>query len=221
MKFYHVTTVSNFIRNPEISEFHAAMFHGLAERNGKECPHDPKVWANTPSTTSLMVSRTGRKVPPVFCPSTHFIMHEELAELLRPCPNVRVAPIIFKRLVDVDFQKGDSSWESMWGRGDPLELLRTLPDRPELHHRVGPHCEVQTYRWQDVIDSYPTAQEITIETDTPPFEEQTSLRVGRDLLNDFPLLYYWGGVLLHGSVFAILGDKLDCDFFLVREYKVP
>jgi hypothetical protein len=219
MKFFTITAVSNFINRPHVKSFHANMFHGLAERGGKEWPHDPKVWASSAPSSPLLISRTFRNVPEVFRPSRHLVVSERLAAALRQFTNIRLAPVIFKRLVDVDYRKGDMSWAQIWGNVDPCELLKTLPDVRDFHRQIGAYFEVQAYRWRDFIDQYPSATEITIEEGTPPFQKANVLRVSVEMLNDYPI-FWWGSIFVNQDVFKILQSSLDRDFFITRTYKV-
>ncbi len=219
MRFYVITAISNFIDNPRIQCFHADMFHGLVERGGKEPPHDARVWANTEPPSSLLISRTARRVPEISKPSSHLVVSQRLAEQLRPFPRIRLAPVVFKRLVDVDYEPDDMTWDEKWGDVDPLQLLRTLPDVPDFHERIGHYFEVQTWRWRDVIDKYPSAKEFTIEERTPPMEEASVIRLSAELFQDHPLLCY-GDLLVSEDAFRILDKALDRVFFLVREYRL-
>jgi hypothetical protein len=218
MKFYTITAVSNFLKRPIISAYHYDMFHGLAERDGKESPHHRSPWANTESPSPLLISRTIRHVPEISEPVTHLIVSERLADRLRRFPNIRLAPVLFKRLVDVEWRKGDMSW-AKGGKEDPSNVLRTLPDVPEFHQQIGSYFEVQPYRWKDVLDRYPSAKELTIEQRTPPMEETEVIRVSPEMLTDYPM-FWWGSVIVNPEVFDILDAHLDRDFFIVRKYEV-
>ena len=142
-----------------------------------------------------------------------------VADQLRDFDTLRIAPVVFKRLVDVDYVKGDMDWGDRWGWEDPRELLRTLPDNPGFHDRIGRYFEVRTWAWKDVIDNYPSAKEITIEEGTPPMEEEIAIRLSDELLRDYPILGY-GDIVLNEDAFAIIDPNLDRDFFLVREYEM-
>lgn len=219
MKFYTITAVSNFLKRPLIRSFHANMFHGLAERDGKESPHQRTAWANSEASSPLLISRTIRHVPEISEPITHLVVSERLAERLRRFRNIRLAQVIFKRLVDVEWQKGDMSWWDQWGSVDPCELLRTLPTVSEGHQKVGMFFEVQTYRLKDIADGYPSAKEINIEFRTPPLQEMEAIRLSSEMLTDYPMLW-WGSTIVNEQVFEILDASLDRDFFIVRKYDV-
>jgi hypothetical protein len=219
MKFYTITGASCYLERPLIKSFHANMFHGLAERDGKEWPKDPHVWANTESFTPLQISRTIRGVPDICEPGTHLVVSERLATRLSRFQNIRIAPVHFKRLVDIDWKKGDHSWFDKWGTIDPAELLRTQPDVPELHTQIGPFFEIQTFRWKDIIDLYPSAEEITIEVRTPPTHGTEVVRISTQMLTDYPM-FWWMGTVVNPEVFDILDSYLDRDFFVVRKYEV-
>jgi hypothetical protein len=220
MKFYTITAVSNFLRRPLISSFHYAMFHGLAERDGKVSPHQSAVWANTePPFSPLLISRTIHRVPEICEPITNLVVSERLAQCLSSYSNIRLAQVVFKRLVDIDWQKGSVSWSEDWGEVEPRELLRVLPAVPSFHQQIGSLFEVQPYRLKDIVDRYPSAKEVTVEEDTPPFQENEVIRVSPEMLIDYPMLW-WGSPIVNSDVFDILDAHLDRDFFIVRNYEV-
>jgi hypothetical protein len=219
MKYYGITPISNFIDNPRVKTFHADMFHGLAERDGKEFPHDTHVFADTDSPSNLLISRTGRHVPDICQPSSHLVVSEHYANELERLPHIRLMPIKFKRLVDVDYEKGDLSWADRWGNVDPCELLRTQPDLPEIHNQIGRYFEVQGYRWRDVVEKYPSAREKQIEEMTPPLQQTNIIRLSTEMLEDYPVLCF-GTTILSEEAYRILASGFDRDFFIIREYNL-
>jgi hypothetical protein len=220
MEFHVITQVSCFVGNRLIKEFHAVMFHGLAERDGEEYPHDPCVCASSESPSNLLISRPGHSIPPISQPSSHLVVSGTLADRLRPFPNIRLAPVVFKRLVDVDYEKGDMTWDERWGNVDPFELLRSLPDVPEFHRTVGSYYEVQCWRWRDIVEKYPDAVEVEIEEGMPYWKKRPVLRLSSRMFVDHPFIIH-GDVLVSDTAFDILDAALDRDFFLVRDYAVP
>jgi len=220
MRVFSITDVSNFIGNELIKDFHACMFHGWAERDGKGFPHDTKVWANSEAPSNLMVSRTVRNIPNVCRPSTHLVVCNRLAEQLQNVPGTRILPVIFKRLVEIEYAKGDMTWDR-YGDCDPRELLRTMPDVAEFHGKIGTYSEIQTWRLKDVVDRYESCREIEIESGTPPMEETVTICVSEQIMHDYPILYETGrSVLVEESVFEVLDDCIDRDFFIVRTFEV-
>ena len=220
MKFYGITSVSNFINNRLIQSFHCNMFHGLAERDGKASPNDSLVFPNTYSPSSLQISRTARHVPDICEPGRHLVVSERFATQLQSLPNLRIMPVVFKRLVDVKYEKGDMSWFKTWGGGDPLDFLRTLPDVPEFHRQIGSYYEVQSYRGCDVVDNYAQLREAPIVTGTPPMDETRVIRLSREMLDNYPILGY-GTKILSERAFQILAEGFDRDFFIIREDELP
>jgi len=152
-------------------------------------------------------------------PSTHAVVKGCLAEKLRGFQNIRLVPVVFKRLVDMDWAKGDMSWP-LGGYRNPSDVLTTLPDVPEFHQQIGSYFEVQTYRLKDILDRYPSAKGITIEFLTPPLQEAEVVPLSPEMLTDFPI-FWWGTPIVNSDVFDILDAHLDRDFFIVREYELP
>jgi hypothetical protein len=219
MIFYTVTAASNFINRRLLSSFHASMFHGLAERDGKEVPHEVQVWASSDSVTPLTISRTVHGVPEISQPSTHLVVSERIANQLREFKNIRLCPVVFKRLVDVEYKKGDMSWESRWGTGDPDSLLRELPEIVGDRRNIGTFFEMLTHRLKDIAGQYPSARSVTIEQGTPPMQVSENVTLSSEMLTDYPALWR-GSVLMNERLFAILDACLDRDYFVVRKYDV-
>jgi hypothetical protein len=219
MHFYTVTVASNFINRPLLSEFHASMFHGLAEREGRVHPHDAKVWASSSVVNPLVVSRTVCNVPDISQPSTHLVVSERIANSLKTFKNIRLVPVVFKRLVDVEYKTGDMSWQSQWGTRDPNSLLRELPEADVTKRNIGTFYEMLTYRLNDVSGQYPTAASIVIEQRTPPMQVTEDISISKEMLADYPSLW-WGSVIMSEELFAVLDPHLDRDFFIVRKYAI-
>jgi hypothetical protein len=219
MKFVTVTEVSNFISTPEITSFHSAMFNGLAERDGKEFPHDAVVRADTENVSPLNVSHTICNVANIFCPGRHLVLSQSIADRLSFVQNIRLRPIRFKRLVDIDWQKGDLSFFETWNNPDPRRLLRMQPDVKDYHERIGNYFELHTYRLSDVVERFGSTQEIAIETGTPPLEKTELIRLSPALLDEFPIIW-WSSLIFREDVFHLVDQELDRDFFIVREYEL-
>jgi hypothetical protein len=221
MVFFGITAISTFIGNPRIETFHYDMFHGLAERDGMAPPHDTPVYADSKAFSTLFISRTGRGVPEICQPSRHLVVSEKYAQMLRGIRNIRLAPVIFKRLVDVDYQKGNFGWRNKWGNvADPCDLLRNLPDVAEFHRTIGQHYELQGYRWRDLIARYPAAQETRIFKGTPPWQETTVMKVSTEMLKDHPLFTFGTVIVMNQEIFSIVKDGFDRDFFVVNAYSL-
>lgn len=220
MRFHTITFVSNYIDNPRIDSFHAEMFHGLAERDGEEYPHCPNVFAYSDSFGTLTISRSGRRVPEITQPSGDFVVSESLAEKLKDVPNIRISPVAFKRLVDVEYEKGDLALGEKWGYRDPHDLLRLLPDVPEFHETIGSYFEIHTWRLQDVVDRYEDATDFALVEGMPPMDEIKSIRLSKEMLSDYPILWF-GDTIVSEEVLHILRNDLDPDLFIVRDYVIP
>jgi hypothetical protein len=219
MKFYTITAVSNFLRRPLISAYHYDMFHGFVEHDSRESPRHTRAWANTESPGPLVISRTIHGIPDISELDTHLVVSERIADRLSRFQNIRLVPVVFKRLVDVRWAKGDMSW-AKGGPGDPSDVLRTLPDVPEFHQQIGSFFEVQTFRLKDIFDRYPTTKDVAIEFRTPPLQETEAVPLSSEMLVDYPILW-WRSTIVNSEVFDILDAHLDRDFFIIRKYEVP
>ena len=219
MNYYGITPISNFIDNPQISLFHYDMFHGLAERDGREPPHDTRVYANTELPSPLMISRTGRSIPGICQPSSHLVVSEHYARPLSELHNVRLMPVVFKRLVDVEYLKGDMICTIPWGETEPRDLLRSLPDIPDFRMSMGSYFEVQSHRWRDAAVKFPTALKTSIRVGTPPLDEDSEICLSGDMLEAYPILC-GRATILSEQAFNILKDGFDSDYFLIRPYSL-
>ena len=183
-----ITSVSNFINNtPRVDAFHDDVFHGFPERDGKTPPDLPLVFANTISFTNLLIPRLlAEMCQRFFNQILIWWSASVMLERLKRFSHIRLATVIFKRLVDIDYPKGDMSWNAKWGDIGPSELVRELPDVVELHRQIGPYFEVQCYRWRDVVAGYPAAAEYSITVGTPPLEEKTAIPLSPGNAGGFP-----------------------------------
>jgi hypothetical protein len=219
MKFFTVAALSNFIGSKRAKSFHCDMFHGIAGRDGKEWPHDPKVWANMAVATPLEIVRTGSDVPALFRPASHLVISEHLKAKLPASPNVRLMRVVFKKLVEYRFRDADGSFLSPPIGIEASELLHQLSDVPSYHAAVGAYYEVQTCRLVDIIGNYPDARTMKVEYGTPPFVERKTTRLSERLLRDYPIIRH-ADIIMNEDVYNILNAYFDKDFFLCRAYEV-
>jgi len=217
MSFYALTKIVTFIGNERIKAFHFDMFHGIAIRDGYEYPHDPKVWAHSDAPTSLEIIRSGGNVPAISEPS-NLVVNERLANSLSVLRNIRLQEVVFRKLVDIDYQAGDMSWWGKWGSINPCELLKSRPDVQAMHNSIGRYFEVQLWDWEDVAPNYSDASEITITNWKRA--EPTVVKISARMLQDYPILWGWD-TLLSAQAYSILKDDIDSDYFIVREYQLP
>lgn len=219
MELYGLSARSNFIGNTRIHAFHAEMFHGLAERDGREHPHDTPVYANTPSPSPLVISRSATRIPDISKPSRHLVVSEAIAVSLRSIPGIRLVQVRFRRLVDIDYAAGVFGYQDKWGIVDPRVLLRKRPDIPAFHERIGSYFEVQACRHYDVIGEYQNTTDVVVESGTPPLVSVDTLKVSLELFDDYPILL-WGQILMKATVFRLLDEGIDRDYFIVRKFQV-
>lgn len=218
MKFYSIDTVDCLIDIPDLSAFHDSMFHGRAERDGKEYPHDTIVWADTPHFAPLQITRTGWYVPPICQPSAHFVVVQALAAALAPLGRLRVVPVEFKKLVDIEFHKGDLSYYDRYGTLEPSEYIKRCPDVPRYHRSVGTYYEVQTWAYRRIIDQYPEAVDFTYESGRPNDPDLETMKFSPRMLEDFGIVWYDVHFVTQ-AVFDLLAPHIDRDYFTIRAYR--
>lgn len=219
MQLYTITNITCCIQFPRIRSFHVNMFHGLASRSGRDYPRDKTIWASDPLGPELCIKRTTCSVPEVCQPSTHLVVSDHLAKQLSGLSNIRLVPVVFDRLVDVEYKAGDHSWFQRWGGEDPCDLIRRLPNVAPEASSIGKHYEVQCCRLRDVDHLYSDGKDLTISVGTPPGEETAIIRVSAKLLLDFPILWA-ADILVNEEAYRIIGPAIDLDYFIVREYTI-
>jgi len=217
MHFYTLTDISTFIDNTRVDAYDADMFHGFGEREGKRWPHQPRAWATTTHPSVLEITRSGRSMPNVFQPGRNLVVSESIAAQLRQLPNMRMLPVVFKRIVDFDIAavRAENVDDSSI-RVDAYEDLMPLPDSPELRARCGPYFEVLCWRLKDLVEGRDDTREVVIETMSP---QHGRIDVCDSVLNDYPIM--WGEeMIINDAAMSILRPHIDEEFFVIREYTV-
>lgn len=107
MEFY--TLEKRYAKHGVFDGFHWVLFHGDADyrERSREKPMGVTYWLGKVGTHSLEITLGGMPVPPIFMPQTHLIVCQKTRDQLRAFKNLEFLPVVLKKLVGVNFPKGD------------------------------------------------------------------------------------------------------------------
>lgn len=217
MRVFVVVVRSNFLKG-EVKEPHSAVFHGIASRGGQEFPHDKTVWFDDSWREPLHIIRSGSFIPKVFCPSSHLVLREDIAQEFRGMAGIELLPVILERLVNVDFPIDLDYWAARWGHYDGRKVLRSQPDCDELKKTAGQFFELVTNRLIMPKDGERDGARVQIDIATPPFTELIDVPISNERLKSTPVFWARGVQVFSEHAFEIIRTALDERFFVVREY---
>lgn len=214
MRFHVLTAITNFLHFNQISEAHATVFHGLARRQG----HTMHLWANSNTLSPLLITHSGTYLPPIFRPDAHLVVSEECAIRLRSLGNIKLLPVVFEKLVDVDYPASIAEWLRRWGHSEPTSILASQPNRSSLHDTAGSYFEVLPYHYRDAVIHYPNTSAIDVVVGTPPLDSKVRLQASEELFAEFPIIWFEGSHILSEMAFRILDKYISPEHFITREY---
>lgn len=208
-----LSKITCFVNSPVIRTFHYDMFHGTAEREGIAYHDSGACFLNTTHRKQLHISRTGQQVPAVFAPSLNLVLSEEVRKRLIGLPKIDVLPVVFDKLFQFYYRKGDFSWYDAPLCADSQDLHRILPDVPDYHSQVGPYYELLVARTQDLATESSDMREVTITIGPASLEETVEVRLPVDLWGRYPIVWDNGCLFFAEGSFQRIEPFLDWDFF--------
>ena len=196
---------------------HFSMFHGEAVRTGIG-PDSPISYSLGDNLSSpLLISMSGRFTPDVFMPSSCLVISRAVQESIGVIRNTELAPVVFPKLVNVQYAVGDFSYyESDYFLRDPSGhrsdlLLGQLPDDPALHSVPRSHMELVLPNMYRLKSIFADAREATVTL------AHRTAPVVRFLYAPSSVAHYpafWSGVFfIQRSVFDHFQSYIDWDYF--------
>lgn len=208
-----VRKLTNFTNSKNVRSIQYHSFHGDAYRDV-----DKKLWTKASyyddAISPLHLVRDGNRVPPITRPGLHFIVNEQLRATLAGFPHIRFEQVIFEKIVDFFYAKGDFNIYRDAERIYEQDLLRACPDVPKLHARVGSHHEVIVPRNSEVAGNFPDAEELVFnqygrDADT----DEPTLKLSERLVAEYPLQWHEQWYITSPAMYEALEPHIDFDFF--------
>lgn len=163
--------------------------------------------------------RTGPYVPAVTRPSRQLVVNEEVASNLRSFPNIRLVPVRFTKLINLNFSEDNIPKEIQKEFPFGRDFIIASENDERLHGQIGLHFEVQCFRLIDVSPLFPETPFVNITTGMPDDEEIDECQISEEMLKQFPLLSY-GDLICHPDLFSVFATHVDNDFFITRRFVV-
>ena len=203
-----VVTARVYFGGPDVKEIHSVIHSGWMKDWW-----DPQ---NIPWVRdgSMHIVRSGRVVPDLFMTAQALIVNAHLAERLRTKnPNINLRPVVFEKLVDFFFEKGDLSWYERTPYVDPEVAMRALPDVPEYHRNFGTYYEIIPARQSDLPeDLVRDAARGWFDPDQP-LKKRKEFVFSAELFDLYPV-HWQGYTVMRTELFDVLRDAIDPDFFV-------
>lgn len=216
----HVVAVYKLIimtKSKVVRSFQYHSFHGECYRDVEKKIHT-RVSYDDEAIAPLHVVRDGNHVPPITQPSLNFVVNAQIKALLEPLPNLRFEQVVFDKIVDFYYAKGDFTIYRNAERFDVRELQRARPDVPKLHAKIGSHYELVSPSHSDIVHEFPEATSVGFgEYGRELSPNETPLQLCERMVAEYPIQRIPGWHILSPAVFAVLKPYLDFDFYRTEQ----
>lgn len=221
MNLFVVDQFTVYIHSETITEAHGVMYDGTASRPPRERPPYAVARIGNDVREPLHVIRSKNIIPDVFKPGSNFVVSEVVRDKLSSLPNLEFLEVVFDRLVDFYYEKGDGSF---YYESDTLESpgerLVELPDCPEAHEDVGRFFELINAKNSDIVDNYDSVERICVEIGRPKSHDPVVGHISKQMMTDYPILKVEWGFLFNEEAYRLFEPHIDWDYFLRREIEI-
>ena len=156
-------------------------------------------------------------------PGRSLVVSQAVRERLEGLPYVEFSKVVFRKLIDLPYQAGDSSY---WGSPlhlsnpeftDPEALIRELPNDPELYRGLGDYYELVVPRLSDIKDQFVDLKSVTC---TPSDVLGTlGIEISESLLKAYPIFRY-GCNFFSVKAYERISEFLDNTYFETHKFFV-
>ena len=213
--------------NPRTNAFHYNMFHGESGKEGEEVPDWFSHSLYDDITDHLYIIRNGWSIPDIFQPThCNLVVSEKVKDKLEGLNNLHFCPVKFKKLINLPYNAGDFSYyESAKFLRNPHKwrpdnILKNLPDDPELHAKVSQYYELaMASHWEVLSDPKYHFTHIG-SYDGKPLgydDDIYEIRLCSEILEDYPVFSTDNGYLLNDKTIRVFRPFLDPDYFVVQK----
>lgn len=223
MKVYTVDDRLPWGDDRPVAVHHEVAYHGEVFRCGQRYPAEPHAHSTNELREPLDIVRSKHFFPDLTKPSANFIVSERVKRELEMLPNVEFLPVVFEKLVDFYFEKGDMSYLDEFGTDtyvEPDDYILQLPDDPEAHRRVGRYYEVLSAENEALLSRYSSTKHFEISIGPTEFNDPVECDLSPEMVCDFPVIWAGFGVILSEHAFRILEPYIDWDYFRKGEFEL-
>ncbi len=206
-----------FYGGTSIRDFHAAMFHGYAQRGGQSTllKRGPDFRDNV--IEPLELTKNIFQLAGVIQPAIWLVVKHHLKERLENLPSLKFVQVIFKKLIDYAFYENDFSVYRNPGFTSSESFINLLPSRPDLLATIDDYYEVISPHWADIVDQFNDTTEISVpmplSVDSTPLRANVSTR----MFDTFPMLWHDHAILLSSDAYEILRPEIQQPYFMVTQ----
>ena len=208
--------LTTFTKSKNVRSIQYHSFHGEAYRDVEK-----KLWTKVSyydeDVAPLHIVRDGNHVPPIVRPGLHFVVNEQIRALLATFPHIRFEQVVFDKIVDFYYAKGDFRIYRNADRIHEAELQLARPDVPKFHAKIGSHYEVIVPQNIDIASNYPETTEVDFGEDGREVApDEPRLKLSERMFAEYPLQYFARWHILSPALFAALESYFDFDFFFTE-----
>lgn len=213
MKLISVSVRSNFIDSGPVTAFHAAMYHGIASRNGIRFPNDdPPQWDQEVNPLELAVNIHSNSQ--FFVPGYYPVVKCVIGEKFVDYPGVQLGRVDVTTCIDIP-------WSIAYApelHQDP-EALFDDPQNQCPCPNPGPQLVELIMRQ---IPQSHNAKNVVIDAElgTPPLEKHVSISVPEDWISDKFVFASGSNFFFDKESFDGVRNLVPAEFFVIREIEI-
>ena len=215
---FAVSKISYYLKFPRIRSYHAAFFHGIANRMGEWYPFDSMaIDASEGTVAPLNVTFNRYRIANYCNPGSWPIVSREFRSRLDGLTGLRFHPTTVGKVVDY-----------FWAPGVPIpiqpcnltnrELFGVLNDVDATD--LEPRFEMMSHFHQRIICNFAHLQEMDLIIGTPPGVKVFSYSYSEELLTLYPIHWFEGAMIFAEHVWENIKGLLDLEFYVVRKYNL-
>lgn len=204
---------------------HQGVYHGCCKYLGESTEKNRASEWRRPALSNtnrerLHVSRSGRFVPPVWCPNEFdLVVSTSVKQQLFEMQGIEFQPVVFEKLVDLPLPPiADISEDAdgLYCKTNTEEKIASLPDVANFHNDIGEYFKLLMPRYCEVSDSIKDERLIDLQFGRYNTDYSPTIPLSVTLLERHSMYQVGGTFCLTERAFELLSPSLDLDYFLIE-----
>lgn len=213
MKLIAISVRSNFIQQPSVTAFHAAMYHGIAGRKGVRFPSDePPDWRH--ETAPLELAINIRSKSKFFVPGYYPVVANEIVNHFSACPAIRFGRVLITKCIDLPWSLDASS--------QLREDADAIFNDPTYRCHIPKPKDAYTELILRQLSQFKGTPSLAIETElgTPPLHKRVTLRIPESWISDRCAFASGRSFFLGETIFNRISSYVPLEYFVLRECQI-
>lgn len=204
---------------------HQGVYHGCSKYLGESSEkNQASDWlrpalSNT-NRERLHVSRSGRFMPPVWCPNEFdLVVSTSVKQQLLELQGIEFQPVVFEKLVDLPlppFADISEDADGLYSKTNAEGKIASLPNVADFHDEIGEYFKLLMPRYCEVSDSINDERLVDLQFGRYNTLFSPTVPLSVTLLQRHAIYQVGGTFCLTERAFELLSPSLDLDYFLIE-----